>query len=417
MVFDIGTHSSRAGYAGEDTPKADVPTAIGVGPAKEVSMETDSGPVTQLERKYYIDSTYITVPREGEEINTPLRDGLVEDWDLYQRLIDHLYRRHLKTTPTEHPVLMSEPPWNVKSKREKVTELMFETYNVPAFFLCKSAVLSAFANGRGTALVVDSGAGQTSAVPVHDGYCLTGATVRTPLAGNFITAQCGHFMSELGCQVVPPYMIATKEAVKERAEPVWTRRKNLPNVTDSYHIYMTNEILRDFAMSVAQVSTTSLQDEMEHSTSIPSTSYEFPNGYNLNATVEKFKLTEGLFNAGSANIKGVSGGDLLSLPNVVINSASQCDVDVRPTLYSNVVVVGGNSLLPGFPERLNRELSQKTPHSVRVKLVQNTSAIERRFSPWIGGSILASLGTFQQMWISKQEYEENGKRIVDKKCP
>jgi hypothetical protein len=212
-------------------------------------------------------------------------------------------------------------------------------------------------------------------------------------------------------------MIATKEAVKERAEPVWTRRKNLPNVTDSYHIYMTNEILRDFAMSVAQVSTTSLQDEMEHSTSIPSTSYEFPNGYNLNATVEKFKLTEGLFNAGSANIKGVSGGDLLSLPNVVINSASQCDVDVRPTLYSNVVVVGGNSLLPGFPERLNRELSQKTPHSVRVKLVQNTSAIERRFSPWIGGSILASLGTFQQMWISKQEYEENGKRIVDKKCP
>jgi actin-related protein len=68
----------------------------------------------------------------------------VEDWDLYQRLIDHLYRRHLKTTPTEHPVLMSEPPWNVKSKREKVTELMFETYNVPAFFLCKSAVLSAY---------------------------------------------------------------------------------------------------------------------------------------------------------------------------------------------------------------------------------------------------------------------------------
>ncbi|CAI8001281.1 Actin-like protein 6A, partial [Geodia barretti] len=241
---------------------------------------------------------------------------------------------------------MSEPPWNVKSKREKVTELMFETYNVPAFFLCKSAVLSAFANGRGTALVVDSGAGQTSAVPVHDGYCLTGATVRTPLAGNFITAQCGHFMSELGCQVVPPYMIATKEAVKERTEPVWTRRKNLPSVTDSYHIYMTNEILRDFAMSVAQVSTTSLQDEIEHSTSIPSTSYEFPNGYSLNATVEKFKLTEGLFNAGSANIKGVSGGDLLSLPNVVINSASQCDVDVRPVSLS---------LLPSLPSF--------TPHS------------------------------------------------------
>jgi hypothetical protein len=110
-------------------------------------------------------------------------------------------------------------------------------------------------------------------------------------------------MNEVGGQVVPPYMIATKEAVKERAEPVWTRRKNLPNVTESYHNYMTNEILRDFAMSVAQVSTSSLQDEMEHSTSIPSSSYEFPNGYNLNVTVEKFKITEGLFNAGTANLK------------------------------------------------------------------------------------------------------------------
>ena len=98
---------------------------------------------------------------------------------------------------------------------------------------------SRFANGRSTALVVDSGATQTSAVPVHDGYALQGAVVRTPLAGDFITAQCKHFMDELGVDVIPPYMIASKEAVKEKVQPIWSP-KNVPNVTESYRNYMVN---------------------------------------------------------------------------------------------------------------------------------------------------------------------------------
>ncbi|MCJ8744963.1 hypothetical protein PDJAM_G00124790, partial [Pangasius djambal] len=86
-------------------------------------------------------------------------------------------------------------------------------------------------------------------------------------------------------------------------------------------------------------------------------------------------------------------------------------------LYGSVIVTGGNTLLQGFTERLNRELSQKAPPSMRLKLIASNSSMERRFSSWIGGSILASLGTFQQMWISKQEYDEGGKQSVERKCP
>lgn len=100
--------------------------------------------------------------------------------------------------------------WNTRAKREKLTETMFETYNVPAFFLCKSAVLTAFANGRSTGLVIDSGASQTSAVPVHDGYALQQAIVKSPLAGDFITARCRQLFEEMNVEVVPPYQIATK---------------------------------------------------------------------------------------------------------------------------------------------------------------------------------------------------------------
>ena len=128
--------------------------------------------------------------------------------------------------------------------------------------------------------------------------------------------------------------------------------------------------------------------------------------------------------------------------------SGMCDIDLRPALYGSVVVTGGNTLIQGFSERLNRDLSIKTPSTMKFKLIaangnqvcyingrkrlQNIILLicmsdldinkiilfqERRFGSWIGGSILASLGSFQQMWISKHEYEENGKSQVDRKCP
>ncbi|KAG8536963.1 hypothetical protein GDO81_025329 [Engystomops pustulosus] len=105
---------------------------------------------------------------------------------------------------------MSEAPWNARAKREKLTELMFEHYNIPAFFLCKTAVLTAFANGRSTGLVLDSGATHTTALPVHDGYVLQQGIVKSPLAGDFITMQCRELFQEMGVEIVPPYMISSK---------------------------------------------------------------------------------------------------------------------------------------------------------------------------------------------------------------
>jgi actin-related protein len=63
---------------------------------------------------------------------------------------------------------------------------------------------------RSNGLVIDSGATQTSAVPVHDGYVLQQAIVKSPLAGDFITAQCRQMFEEANIEVVPPYMIASK---------------------------------------------------------------------------------------------------------------------------------------------------------------------------------------------------------------
>lgn len=420
LVFDIGHYSIRAGYAGEDSPKAEIPSHAGVleePQALPEPMEINGGsqpkdPAPSPEKKYFIDTTSIHVPRKSVEMATFLKDGMIDDWELFEKILDHAYSKHIKSETHLHPVLMSEPPWNARGKREKLTELMFEKYNIPAFFLVKNAVLAAFANGRSTGVVVDSGSTHTSAVPVHDGYVLTQGIVKTPLAGDFITMQCKQLLEDLEIDYSPNYMIGSKEIVKECEPPKFTKKTNLPEITKSWHNYMAKEVLQDFQATVLQVSDAPYDDtQMEN---MPTVHYEFPNGYNQDFGSERFKVPERLFDP--SNLKGV-GTTMLGVGHVVTTSVGMCDIDIRPSLYGSIIVTGGNTLIQGFTERLNRDLSAKTPPSMRLKVISANGTVERRFGAWIGGSILASLGSFQQMWISKQEYEEGGKGQVDRKCP
>uniref|UniRef100_H0ZK84 Actin-like protein 6A n=1 Tax=Taeniopygia guttata TaxID=59729 RepID=H0ZK84_TAEGU len=416
LVFDIGSYTVRAGYAGEDCPKVDFPTAIGVVLERDngsTLMEIDGDKGKQGGPTYYIDTNALRVPRENMEAISPLKNGMIEDWDSFQAILDHTYKMHIKSEASLHPVLMSEAPWNTRAKREKLTELMFEHYNIPAFFLCKTAVLTAFANGRSTGLILDSGATHTTAIPVHDGYVLQQGIVKSPLAGDFITMQCRELFQEMNVEIIPPYMIASKEAVREGSPANWKRKEKLPQVTRSWHNYMCNCVIQDFQASVLQVSDSTYDEQV--AAQMPTVHYEFPNGYNCDFGAERLKIPEGLFDP--SNVKGLSGNTMLGVSHVVTTSVGMCDIDIRPGLYGSVIVAGGNTLIQSFTDRLNRELSQKTPPSMRLKLIANNTTVERRFSSWIGGSILASLGTFQQMWISKQEYEEGGKQCVERKCP
>ncbi|KAG0423835.1 hypothetical protein HPB47_000407, partial [Ixodes persulcatus] len=406
---------------------AEIPSAVGVieeliGDGPEADSKELGAATPQSQKKYFLDTTSIHVARANMDMSTFLKDGMVDDWDLFEKLLDYTYSRHIKSEPHLHPVLMSEAAWNARTKREKITEIMFEKYGVPAFFLVKNAVLAAFANGRSTGIVVDSGASQTSAIPVHDGYVLTQAVVKSPLAGDFISMQCKQFLEEQGIDIVPTYMLASKASIfllscitnsLTLISPVKMRKNNLPDVNKSWHNYMVKEVVQDFQSSVLQVLDSPYDKETVEN--MPTVHYEFPNGYNLDFGSERFMIPESLFDP--TTIKGAPGTTMMGAAQVVTTSVGMCDIDIRPSLYGSVTITGGNTLLQGFTERLNRDLSAKTPPSMRLKIISTNGTAERRFGAWIGGSILASLGTFQQMWISKQEYEEGGKSQVERKCP
>jgi actin-related protein len=264
---------------------------------------------------------------------------------------------------------------------------MFEKYNIPAFFLVKNAVLAAFANGRSTGIVVDSGSSQTSAVPVHDGYVISQAIVKTPLGGDFVTMQCQKYFEDKQIEITPPYQLASKESVKEGEQAKFTKKNNTPEVSKSWHNFMVKQVVQDFQASVLQVSDSPYDKEVIES--MPGVHYEFPNGYHKDFGPERFSIPESLFDPGHASMKAVQGS--MGVGQVVTTSVGMCDIDIRPSLYGSVIVTGGNTLISGFAERLNRDLSAKTPPSMRLKLVSSGGTTERRYASWIGGSILASL--------------------------
>ncbi|ERN20527.1 hypothetical protein AMTR_s00068p00196840 [Amborella trichopoda] len=173
IVLDLGSHTCKAGYAGEDAPKAVFPSVVGsieqsgLDDALKVEKESESvseakngiktsdSDKSKAKRKLYVGSQALGYRRDYMEVLSPIKDGLVVDWDMVDNIWDHAFRERLLIDPKAHPMLLAEPSSNPQQQRERTAELMFEKYNVPALFLAKNAVLTSFASGRATSLVVD----------------------------------------------------------------------------------------------------------------------------------------------------------------------------------------------------------------------------------------------------------------------
>jgi len=416
IVIDMGSHTTRAGYAGEDMPKVDFPSYAGVIEEfveKTESMDTGANSESirpgLKNKRVLIDSMSVRAPKPNMEVRPFLKDGLIDDWNLYEDVLNFILGKHLRCDPSKHPILVTEPVTNTKHKRERLCEIFFEKFNVPGFYLARNGVLSAFASSRTSGLVLDCGSYHTSAIPIHDGYVLNKAVAQSPIGGDFLISKCRQLLEDkLNIEIVPYYQVKSKETVQS-GDPAKFMRREFNDLTESYKKFMNKETLQDFVMNVFQVSDTTY-NESEISV-LPRMTYEFPNGYNTDFGEERFKIPEAIFN--TSMLKGVQPMNMLSVLNLITNSINMCDAELRAGFFSNIMVTGGNSLLTGFVERLNSEFNHL---NYKTKITAPATAAERRFSSWIGGSILGSLGTFHQMWISKQEYEENGRYIVDKKC-
>ncbi|PNS17953.1 hypothetical protein CAC42_3912 [Sphaceloma murrayae] len=452
LVLDAGANTIRAGFAGEDVPKSVVPSFYG-------SHSTSDGA-----SKLLFGDNSIHNPLDDMEIKNPFdKESLIEDWDVAAKLFEYTITSrltgHPPTAPSknglndangadgdgdvdmdkvveqaerpmeENPLLMSEPAWNPTKSREKTMEVVFENWGVPAFWMGRTGMLASFSAGKPNALVIDVGANQTSVTPVIDGFFTKKATQRSPLGSNWISNQLRIQFSQMSPNVplIPHYMVKSKAQVDagEPSKASYVQFATPPSA--SFRRLQEERVLTSFKESMVQVwsgpgrldaaDPSGAHHNLEHAKSLPPRPFEMPDGWNQVFGVERFRVVEGLFDAKAAlrDANSPAPEDKHTIPELVKAALNGVDVDQRALLLNQIVLTGAGSLIERLPERIQQELAILYPNP-RVRVHTSSSATDRKFGAWIGGSVLASLGTFHQMWISKKEYEEHGAGIVEKRC-
>ena len=361
LVVDNGSGWIKAGLAQQESPKCVFPSIVG---RRRVTSEKYFGEVV---------ITDIHIPR----LSYPIERGIVTNWDDMECLWRYMFSDLLNVSPEEHSLLITEPPLNPRSNREKMTEVMFETFNFPFLYLAVTPLLALYASGRDTGVVVDSGEGVTHTVPVFKGHIHRHAISRLDMGGRDLTDYLARISCERGY-----YFNTSKEK-----HFVSKMKESLGFVSADYD--------RDL--------------EMSQTCSKFDMSYQLPNGSRI-ATLgsERFRCVEPLFSP------SLIGSIYSGIHDRINWSIMKCDKSLHQRLYANILLCGGNTMFPGMGERVHKEVSKLVPVDARINVITPPN---RQYSSWLGGSLLARSDQFETLCIRRlEDYEEFGPSIVYRKC-
>ena len=365
VIIDNGSGFIKAGFAGDDTPGVVFPSVVG----KRLK------PVSAGQNTYVGDEAQ-AMSRQGIlTISHPLENGIVTNWDDMEEIWSHTFHNELRVDPAAQPVMLIDSALNVKANREKMVKIMFETFKVPALYVATAPALSLYKSGHRTGIVLDCGYGFVQIVPIYEGQVLSNAISCLDLTGSDLTNYLMELLTERGYSFTT---LAEREIVTDIKEKLCY-------------------VAEDFDDEMRKASQSSELEKI----------YELPDGQVITIDSQRFRCPEILFKP------SLIGLNSEGIHVATYDSIMKCDVGIRKDLYANIVLSGGTTLFPGMNVRLNKEITSLAPPSMAVKII---APPERKYSAWSGGSLLAASGDFEERWVTKEEYAQDGYSIVHSKC-
>jgi len=369
VVLDNGSGMVKAGFAGEEAPQCVFPAIVGRPKNASAMMGTNQ------KNEYIGDEA--AQKRGILNLNYPIAAGIVESWEDMEKVWHHTFYNELRVSPNEiKGVLLTEAPRQPKANREKMVQIMFETFEVQNIYVAIQAVMSLYSAGRTTGLVTDSGDGVTHTVPVFEGFSLPHAVEKMEIAGRVLTNYLQKLLLESG-----------------------------HNFTSAAELEIVREIKEELCF-IAQ----NYEEEKEQATK----SSEHDKQYTL---PDKAVITiPASVRMGAPELiykPQLNGMSCKSIDALAWASVSAADIDVRRDLCKNIIMSGGSTMYEGMADRLKNELVARAPSGAEIRVV---ASADRKYAVWKGGSTLASLSTFASSWVTKEDYEEHGAAVIHRKC-
>jgi len=369
VIIDNGSGMVKAGIAGQDAPTSVFPAVVGVPKGQSVM---------QVQQKDCYIGDEANQKRGILTLSYPIEAGIVNSWDNMEKVWQHTLYTELRVEPGDiHGLLLTEAPLNPKANREKMTQIMFETFNIQRLYVAIQAVMSLYSAGRTTGLVVDAGDGVSHTVPVYEGFSVPHAVKKMDIAGRVLTM----FMQKL-----------LQESINE-------------TFTSSAELEIVKAIKEKVSL-VAMDYDTELADAKKSSNL--DYQYELPDKRVITIKGEtRLNCPELLFKP------DLNGKTVLAMHMLAWNSVQESDIDIRKDLLKNIILSGGSTMYQNLPERMKKEIEGQAPAGADVKVI---AGADRKYAVWKGASTLASLSTFADKWVTKEDYEEHGAEVIHRKC-
>lgn len=362
LVIDNGSSTIKAGFNGENVPKLVIPTVTG--------KYKDNNLNFLLPEDYIFVGNDALINSSILDLNYPLLNSGNPDFNNLEQIWNYLFFNELRVSPEAHNVFLTEPNYTSDKSRETMAEIMFEKFNIFNIHIEPQSTMTLFSTTKTTGLVIESGDSLTQILPIYEGYIIQQGIRYMELAGRDLTIQ---FEKLLNRHIVDRHLSNTFEYAKKIKEKFCTFRSEKSS---------DNNFIKEYILP--DNTTFTIKDE------------------------EIYNISEGFLNPELLN------KDISPIHTILNDSLESCDINIRKELAQNIVLGGGNSMINGLPENLKMNL-EKNMHKKYQKNIKINAQNERKYSSWIGSSVVCSIGTFQNMWISKNEYEEVGARVLHRK--